>query len=663
MSQSSLATVHIWTNHIGYNPDGSHGRGGKKIDKIFVHHMAGILTAEQCGNVFKTRPASAHYGVDKNARVGQYVKEEDTAWHCGNKAYNQRSIGIELSNDGGASTNWHVSDKVIAKAIDLIVDICKRNGIKKLNYTGDLSGNLCMHKWVASTACPGGYLAGKFKYIAEQVNKKLAVKPTPASELYRVRKTWADAKSQIGAYKVLANAKKECDKHASYSVFDSTGKAVYTNKKTESVQEKICAWAQKTSDSGQYKYKVFTDDVKTHQCPICHNLTGAYKGWNCIGFAWACWHHGGGLPCKCNCEVINDATGEKIYSAKTDAEALKLVQSKCGLSDIKVIRNKKYIPQSELQAGDILLYFEGSKYTHMMLYVGNGKIADSSRGHTPQIKYGVPIRQNEVKVAIRYIGKSPSEKKGYQGTFPALRLKKSNAKVIADTIEWAQMIAKNNNFHYGHGKHAHHNGCYYCGTQKLKKGHGIKMWETTYCCNPFVGAAFSHGGCVPDLLALCQSGDSLDFGTGKGSYEKSKLFTKVALKSIKKGDVLCSDSHVALYIGDGKVIQASGGDDNVVGSKSWNNSIAVGTWSGYKRAYRFNGSVDQDMVILRGEYSDRIKDLQKFLNWYSNYKLTISGFYNVPTLTAVKDFQKKEGLTVDGIVGAKTIEAMKKVKK
>ena len=108
-----------------------------------------------------------------------------------------------------------------------------------------------------------------------------------------------------------------------------------------------------------------------------------------------------------------------------------MVQSKCGLRDVKVIRNKKYIPQSELIAGDILLYFEGSEYTHMMLYVGNGKIADSSRGHTPQVKYGVAMRQKEVKVAIRYIGKTPkatSTKKGYTGKIPTLRLTKSNAK-------------------------------------------------------------------------------------------------------------------------------------------------------------------------------------------------------------------------------------------
>lgn len=172
MSQSSLVSKTILTTHFGY-PTGKAGRGSYKIDKIFVHHMAGNLTIEQCGNVFKTREASAHYGIGKDGRIGQYVKEENVAWHCASKEYNSRSIGIELANDGGASTNWHVNDKTIEKCIDLIVDICKRNGITKINYTGDLKGNLCMHSWIVATACPGGYLKTKFKYIAEQVNKKL----------------------------------------------------------------------------------------------------------------------------------------------------------------------------------------------------------------------------------------------------------------------------------------------------------------------------------------------------------------------------------------------------------------------------------------------------------------------------------------------------------
>ena len=189
MSQSSLVDITVWTNHKGY-PDGASGRNGTKIDKIFVHHMAGVLTAKQCGNVFKSREASAHYGIGSDGKIGQYVKEEDTAWHAGNKSYNLRSIGIELSNDGGAKTNWHVADKTIEKCIDLIVDICKRNNITKINYTGDTKGNLCMHTWVASTACPGPYLKTKFKYIADQVNKELtAAKPAKSTTKKSTTKT------------------------------------------------------------------------------------------------------------------------------------------------------------------------------------------------------------------------------------------------------------------------------------------------------------------------------------------------------------------------------------------------------------------------------------------------------------------------------------------
>lgn len=257
---------------------------------------------------------------------------------------------------------------------------------------------------------------------------------------------------------------------------------------------------------------------------------------------------------------------------------------------------------------------------------------------------------------------TPTEKKTYQGTFPSLRLKKSNAKVIADAITWAKKVAENNSFHYGYGKHSHHNGCYYCGTQRLKKGHGIKRYETTYCCNPFVGAAWAHGGCVPEALKLCEDCDSWDFGTDKGSYEKSKLFDKVSLKSLKKGDVLCSNSHVALYIGGGKVVQAGHEDDNEEHSKSWNSSISVDTWDGYTRAYRFNGKVDAEMPLKNGEYSTRVADLQRFLVWYG-YKISVTSFFNESTHDAVKAFQKEQKLVADGIVGAKTIEAMKKVKK
>lgn len=256
----------------------------------------------------------------------------------------------------------------------------------------------------------------------------------------------------------------------------------------------------------------------------------------------------------------------------------------------------------------------------------------------------------------------------YPGTLPTTKLVKSNAEVIADTIKWAKWIASDNRFHYGYGTHAHHNGCYFCGTQKMKMSHGILDPEFTYCCNPFVGAAWAHGGCVPTALKKCQNCSSWDFSIGHG-YDTSKLFDKLgkpAVSQLKPGDVLCGDRHVALYIGNGKVVQAGHGDDNVRNSKKWNNSISIGTWGSWKRAYRFNSSVDTTCIIRHGEISKRVELWQAFLDWYYDGKVgKADGYYGDNTLKWTKKFQeeyfgKKEA---DGLIGDKTLAKAKMAKK
>ena len=146
-----------------------------KIDKITIHHMAGNLTVEQCGKVFasKTRKASANYGIGTDGRVGLYVDEKDRSWASSSAANDNRAVTIEVANDviGG---NWHVSDVAYNKLIELCVDICKRNGIPKLVWTGDKNGTLTVHRMFASTACPGPYLYSKMPEIAAEVNRRLA---------------------------------------------------------------------------------------------------------------------------------------------------------------------------------------------------------------------------------------------------------------------------------------------------------------------------------------------------------------------------------------------------------------------------------------------------------------------------------------------------------
>lgn len=58
-----------------------------------------------------------------------------------------------------------------------------------------------------------------------------------------------------------------------------------------------------------------------------------------------------------------------------------------------------------------------------------------------------------------------------------------------------------------------------------------------------------------------------------------------------------------------------------------------------------------------------VKRLQKFLNWYGNYKLVEDGVFGTNTLKAIKDFQKKQKITVDGIFGSKSLEKAKTINK
>lgn len=158
-------------DYVAISPHKSSPRNNT-IKKITIHHMAGNLTVEQCGQMFKDREASTNYGIDNKGRVGCYVYEEDRSWGSSSRTNDNQAITMELANDeiGG---NWHVSDLVIEKCIELCVDICKRNNIPELIFTGDTTGNLTMHKMFTNTLCPGPYLSSKFPYIAEQVNARL----------------------------------------------------------------------------------------------------------------------------------------------------------------------------------------------------------------------------------------------------------------------------------------------------------------------------------------------------------------------------------------------------------------------------------------------------------------------------------------------------------
>ena len=160
------------------------------IDTITIHCMAGNLSVERCGDVFapKTRQASSNYGIGSDGRIALYVEEKDRSWCTSNKANDHRAVTIEVANDGGADTGWHVSDKAMASLIALVADICRRNHIRELKWQADktLVGqiekqNMTVHRWFAAKACPGDYLYNKHPYIAAAVNQILGTSSDIAS--------------------------------------------------------------------------------------------------------------------------------------------------------------------------------------------------------------------------------------------------------------------------------------------------------------------------------------------------------------------------------------------------------------------------------------------------------------------------------------------------
>lgn len=167
MSNSSLIS------YTKLSPNCDHPRN-HAIDKITIHHMAGDLSVETCGNLFAkpSYEASSNYGIGSDGRVGLYVNEGDRAWASASPSNDNRAVNIEVANDATGG-DWPVSDAAYSKLIDLCVDICQRNGIKALNYTGDADGNLTEHRMFAATACPGPYLHERMGRIAAEVNNRL----------------------------------------------------------------------------------------------------------------------------------------------------------------------------------------------------------------------------------------------------------------------------------------------------------------------------------------------------------------------------------------------------------------------------------------------------------------------------------------------------------
>jgi hypothetical protein len=282
-----------------------------KIDTITIHCVVGQCSVETLGNIFAptSRQASSNYGIGYDGKIGMYVEEEDRSWCSSSSSNDNRAITIEVASD--TTHPYAVNDKAYAALIDLLVDICQRNDIKELKWKADKSligqvdkQNMTVHRWFANKSCPGEYLYERHGAIAEAVNKRLGKTVVPSqpkeeetkpvipstSELYRVRKSWDNPSSQIGAYKQLNNAKKACDQAGKdYAVFNEKGIQVYPEVKKFPYLVKITANVLNVRAGTGTNYKINTQVKKNQIYTIVDekNNWGKLKsgaGWICLDY-------------------------------------------------------------------------------------------------------------------------------------------------------------------------------------------------------------------------------------------------------------------------------------------------------------------------------------------------------------------------------------------
>ena len=187
------------------------------IDTVTVHCTAGQLSVEQLGDIFASveRGASSNYGIGTDGRVGMYVEESDRSWCSSNAVNDDRAVTIEVAS--GKYHPYAVSDKAYAALVELLTDICRRNGIKRLVWSeskndrvNHLGGcNMTVHRDYANKACPGEWLYSRHGEIAQAVNAKLTPPKTKSEEINDF--VWELAERGIVTDKALWLKKAESD--------------------------------------------------------------------------------------------------------------------------------------------------------------------------------------------------------------------------------------------------------------------------------------------------------------------------------------------------------------------------------------------------------------------------------------------------------------------
>lgn len=186
--------------------------------------------------------------ADGTVATYQCLPWDHRGWHAGGSA-NNTHIGFEICEDD--LTDGAYFAKVYKEAVELCAYLCKQYGLTEKNiichsegYKQGVASNHgdVMH-WFPKHGKSMDTFRAEVKTLltADAQEDEPTQEETPAvtypekltSGYYRVRKTWKDSKSQVGAYRILKNAKAAADKNPGTYVFTNDGVAIYPEKVAE----------------------------------------------------------------------------------------------------------------------------------------------------------------------------------------------------------------------------------------------------------------------------------------------------------------------------------------------------------------------------------------------------------------------------------------------
>ena len=226
--------------------------------------------------------ACVHGFIDGNdGTVYQTLPWNHRGWHCGSGSKgsgNNTHIGVEMCEPacikytGGATftcsdlaTARKVAERTYNAAVELFAMLCKQYGLNPLSDGVVISHKEGHSRGIASnhgdpehlwTQLGMGYTMNTFRQAVKAKMDGGSSGDTSSGTLYRVRKSWSDASSQLGAFAVLDNAKALADKNPGYAVFDESGKQVYPSTSGSTGSSTLYrvrkSWADAASQNGAF---------------------------------------------------------------------------------------------------------------------------------------------------------------------------------------------------------------------------------------------------------------------------------------------------------------------------------------------------------------------------------------------------------------------------